>query len=35
LTAEVKRIEGPIFRSKEAAEQHGVQLCKDWIDKRP
>ena len=32
---EVKRIEGPIFNSKEEAEQHGLQLCKDWIDKRP
>ena len=31
---EVKRIEGPIFNSKEEAEQHGVELCKDWIDKR-
>jgi hypothetical protein len=32
---EVKRIEGPIFNSKEAAEEHGLKLCKDWIDKRP
>ncbi len=31
---EVKRIKGPIFNSKEQAEQHGLQLCKDWIDKR-
>ena len=31
---EVKRIEGPIFNSKEAAEAHGLQLCKDWIDRR-
>ena len=30
---EVKRIEGRVFDSKEAAEQHGLQLCKDWIDK--
>jgi hypothetical protein len=29
---EVKRDEGPIFNSKEEAEQHGLQLCKDWID---
>jgi hypothetical protein len=29
---EVKRIKGPIFNSKEAAEEHGLQLCKDWID---
>lgn len=33
---EVKRIEGPIFiNSKEAAEEHGLKLCKEWIDKRP
>ena len=32
---EIKRIQGPIFNSKEAAEEHGLQLCKDWIDKRP
>ena len=32
---EVKRIQGPIFNSKEAAEQHGLELCKSWIDKRP
>ena len=32
---EVKRIEGPIFNSKEEAEQHGFELCKCWIDKRP
>ena len=31
---EVKRIQVPIFNNKEAAEQHGVQLCKDWIDAR-
>jgi hypothetical protein len=31
---EVKRIKGPIFSSKEEAEQHGLQLCKDWIDNR-
>jgi hypothetical protein len=32
---EVKRIEGPIFNSKEAGEEHGLKLCKEWIDKRP
>jgi hypothetical protein len=31
---EVKRIEGLIFNSKEEVEQHGLQLCKDWIDVR-
>ena len=30
----VKRIQGPIFRSKEVAEQHGLELCKNWIDNR-
>jgi hypothetical protein len=30
----VKRIQGPIFSSKEEAEQHGLKLCKDWIDNR-
>ena len=32
---EVKRIKGSIFDSKEAAEEDGLKLCKDWIDKRP
>jgi len=32
---EIKRIQGPIFNSKEAAEEHGLELCEDWIDKRP
>lgn len=27
------RIEGKLFESKEQAEQHGVELCKEWIDK--
>jgi hypothetical protein len=31
---EVRRIKGPTFNSKEAAEHHAIQLCKDWIDKR-
>ena len=30
----VQRIEGALFRTKELAEQHGVELCKEWIDKR-
>jgi hypothetical protein len=29
---EVKRIEGPVFNSREEAEEHGLQLCKDWLD---
>jgi hypothetical protein len=31
---QVQRIEGKLFQSKEQAEQHGLQLCKDWIDQR-
>ena len=31
---EIKRIKGGIFNSKEAAEEDGFRLCKDWIDKR-
>jgi hypothetical protein len=31
---EVKRIEGRSFESKEKAEQHGLQLCRDWINKQ-
>ena len=31
---EIKRIEGAVFNSKEAAEQHGLELCKDWLDNR-
>jgi hypothetical protein len=30
---EVKRIDGLIFNGEEAAEQHGLELCKEWIDK--
>ena len=29
---QVQRIEGELFKSKEQAEQHGVELCKEWID---
>jgi len=32
---EVKRYPEPIFNSKEAAEEHGLKLCNDWIDNRP
>ena len=31
---EIKRINGPIVNSKDAAEEHGLKLCKDWIDDR-
>jgi hypothetical protein len=29
---QVKRIVGELFESKEQAEQHGLALCKEWID---
>jgi hypothetical protein len=31
---QVKRIEGRSFESKEEAERHGLELCKEWIDKQ-
>ena len=31
---QVQRIEGELFDTKEQAEQHGVGLCKEWIDKQ-
>jgi len=31
---EIKRIKGPIVKSKDAAEDHGLKLCKDWVDKQ-
>ena len=33
LLIRVHRIEGKLFENKEQAEQHGIELCKDWIDK--
>jgi hypothetical protein len=29
---QVQRIEGELFETKEQAEQHGIELCKEWID---
>ena len=29
---QVKRIVGDLFESKEQAEQHGIKMCKVWID---
>jgi hypothetical protein len=29
---EVKRIEGPLFNHRQKAEEHGLQLCKTWLD---
>jgi hypothetical protein len=31
---QVQRIEGELFERKEQAEQHGLKLCKEWIDKQ-
>jgi hypothetical protein len=31
---QVQRIEGKCFETKEQAEQHGLELCKEWIDKQ-
>ena len=31
---QVQRIEGELFEIKEQAEQHGVGLCKEWIDRQ-
>jgi hypothetical protein len=28
----IKHLEGVIFESKEAAEAHGLELCKEWLD---
>ena len=33
-TIQVHRVEGELFETKEQAEQHGVELCKEWIDKQ-
>ena len=30
---QVQRIEGEYFDRKEQAEQHGLELCKEWINK--
>jgi hypothetical protein len=31
---QVQRIEGELLESKEQAGQHGLELCKEWIDKQ-
>jgi hypothetical protein len=36
-TIAIKRLKGPTdspFKSKQQAEEHGLKLCKDWIDKQ-
>jgi hypothetical protein len=30
---QVQRTEGRLFETKEQAEQHGLKLCKEWLDK--
>ena len=36
-TVEIKRIEYTrrMFNTKKQAEEYGLELCKDWIDKQP
>jgi hypothetical protein len=36
-TIEIKRLESKrrIFKTKKQAEQHGLDLCKAWVDKQP
>ncbi len=36
-TIEIKRIRsatGLVFKGKQQAEEHGLKLCKDWIDEQ-
>jgi hypothetical protein len=36
-TIEIKRIESPTdltFKAKQQAEEHGLKLCRDWIDQQ-
>jgi hypothetical protein len=34
LIVEVARIEGKIFKTMTEAEAHGLELAKQWVDKR-
>ena len=35
-TIEIKRIESNrTFKTKNQAEKYGLELCREWIDKRP
>ena len=36
-TVEIKRIDSSdrIFKTKKQAEEYGLKLCKEWIDKQP
>jgi hypothetical protein len=31
---QLQRIEGDLFGTNNQAEQHGVQLCKEWVDSK-
>ena len=31
---QVQRIEGWFFHIKDEAEQHGIELCKEWVDNK-
>ena len=31
---QVQRIEGELFETNEQAEEHGVELCKKWVNKQ-
>ncbi|MGH7782464.1 MAG: hypothetical protein ACREO5_01270 [Candidatus Binatia bacterium] len=36
-TIEIKRIQSPAdltFKAKQQAEEHGLKLCRDWIDEQ-
>jgi hypothetical protein len=36
-TIEIKRIDSPadlIFKARQQAEEHGLKLCRDWIDEQ-
>jgi hypothetical protein len=30
---EIRHIEGTVFKTREAAEDNGLELCKNWLDK--
>ena len=36
-TIEIKRLESPVelnFKAKRQAEEHGLKLCREWIDEQ-
>ena len=30
---EIRHLEGAVFKTREAAEENGLELCKNWLDK--